>query len=95
MSSPGLTSEIQFSKDVLFRELEGEAVLLNIKTGVYFGLDKTGTAIWRLLEKNPHPASVIKTMVEEYDVSAADCREDLLKFISSLKKNGLLQVHED
>jgi hypothetical protein len=29
--------------DVLFRDLDGEAVILNLRTGTYFGLDELGT----------------------------------------------------
>ncbi|PYO19380.1 MAG: hypothetical protein DMD85_18645 [Candidatus Rokuibacteriota bacterium] len=39
---------IRIRKDVVFRELEGEMVLLNLATGVYFGLDPVGTRIWTL-----------------------------------------------
>ncbi len=87
--------EIKFSKNILFREMEGEAVLLNVQTGVYFGLDKTGTAIWQMLEKKPRVETALKSMVEEYDVDPATCRQDMMKFISSLEKNGLLEVHAD
>jgi len=34
-----LNDSIVVSEDVLFRELDDEAVLLNLKTGIYFGLN--------------------------------------------------------
>lgn len=40
-----LTSRVRIKADVLFRELGGELVVLNLKTGVYFDLDATGTTI--------------------------------------------------
>ena len=41
-----LNSRVRILDDVLFQELQGEAVLLNLKTGVYLGLDQLGTQIW-------------------------------------------------
>ena len=48
---PTLHSRVSVNDDVLFQELDGEGVLLNLKTGVYFGLDSVGARVWQLLEK--------------------------------------------
>ncbi|MFK7848124.1 MAG: PqqD family protein, partial [Rhodothermales bacterium] len=32
-------------------DLEGEAVLLNIQSGRYFGLNEVGTSIWSLIKE--------------------------------------------
>ena len=95
MNSPGLSSRIQPSGDVLFREMQGEAVLLNIQTGMYFGLDSTGTAIWQLIQKKSRLDKVLESLVEEFDIDKASCREDLLRFATTLQKNGLVEVHAD
>ena len=39
-----LNSRVLIQDDVLFQELQGEAVLLNLKTGVYLGLNQIGTS---------------------------------------------------
>ena len=41
----GLQDSVQISEDAVFRELDGEAVILNLDTGIYFGLNRTGTRI--------------------------------------------------
>ena len=41
-------------EDVVSREVGGEAVLLNLATGTYFGLDGVGTEIWNLLAREGH-----------------------------------------
>lgn len=95
MPLTALKSEVKISKNVFFREMEGEAVLLNVQTGVYFGLDSTGTAIWQILEKKSRLDQVLKAMLQDYEIDEDTCRADLLKFVSSLEKNGLLEVHEN
>ena len=39
-------------EDVVVRDLAGEAVLLHLGTGTYFGLDTVGTRIWHLLAEH-------------------------------------------
>ena len=48
--------KVRLGPDVVYRELGGEMVLLNLKTGVYFGLNETGAEMWTLLLKLEGPA---------------------------------------
>jgi hypothetical protein len=78
--------------DVLFQELQGEAVLLNLKSGVYFGLDPVGTRIWQLFAEHEVLSEVAQAVVAEYDVSEEKCSEDLLKLVDDLEKQELVRV---
>ena len=49
--APTLDAMFRIPDEVIFRELDGEAVILNLDTGIYFGLDAVGTRIWRLIEE--------------------------------------------
>lgn len=94
MVSPNVDQKVRISNDILFRELEGEAVLLNIQTGIYFGLDPLGTKIWQLFQKKYSIEEVSKSIRNDYEVDAQSCREDILNFTASLQKNGLIDVYE-
>jgi hypothetical protein len=54
--------KLSVPQHTLFRELAGEAVLLNLASGTYFGLDETGTSFWQALtgpdHHQHHPGSV-------------------------------------
>jgi len=78
----------------VFRDLQGELVLLNLTTGVYFGLDQVGTRIWHLLQEHRHLQSVLDRMVQEYEVAEARCREDLLKFVALGLEKGLFELQD-
>lgn len=88
------SSRIKISPDVLFREIDGEGVILNPKTGIYFGLDKTGTDIWEWMQKKNAFRSLLSAMTENYDVDAETCRKDLTHFLEALEKNQLISVYE-
>ncbi len=76
--------------EVVFRDLEGEAVLLNLNTGTYFGLDVVGTRIWHLLRERGRLLEVRDAIVGEYDVTAEVFADDLLRFVEALEAQGLL-----
>ena len=87
-----LASRVRVNDDVLFQELQGEAVLLNLKTGVYFGLDPVGTRIWQLFAEHEVLSEVAQAVVAEYDVAEDKCSEDLLKLVDDLEKQELVSV---
>lgn len=87
-----LASRFRISNDVLFRDLQGEIVLLNLKTGVYFGLDPVGTRIWHLIRENQSLQKVLDSLVEEYDVTEAQCAQDLFSFVSLMQEKRLVEV---
>ena len=88
---PPADAAIQISKDVVFRDLEGEMVLLNLATGVYFGLDPVGTRIWELIDRGRSTEQIVGALTAEYDVDAETCRADLAGFLRTLRDNELIE----
>ncbi len=89
-----LSPRIAPASGVLFQELQGEAVLLELASGQYYGLNEIGTRIWQLLQSTGELDTVLKVLLEEYDVSEDLLREDLLRFTEILTFRGLLESHE-
>ena len=82
--------QLRIPDDVVFRDLAGEAGILNLATGTYFGLDQTGTRIWQLIGEHGSTARVIEAMLAEYDVDEAQLRQDIDSLIEKLESNGLV-----
>lgn len=87
-----LASQVRIGEDVVFRDLGGEAVLLHLRTGVYFGLDPIGTMIWNLLEARRTLQEILDVLTGEYEVTEGQCRRDLVKFVGQLRERGLIEV---
>lgn len=87
-----LTTRVTVPESVLFRDLDGEAVLLETGSGRYYGLDEVGTRMWNLLQLHGETAAVCRTLLAEYDVPEDRLREDLGRFIETLAARGLLRV---
>jgi len=94
MAAIMLDSLVRVPEDVIFRELDGEAVLLNLHTGIYFGLDAVGTRIWQLVElQHGSIRAVWQAMVDEFDAQPERLEQDLLAFVRELNGSGLLTAH--
>lgn len=89
-----LASRIRVPQEVLFRELEGEAVVLNLATGKYYGLDAVGTRMWTLLVEHGQVEAAYRALLTEYEVDAAQLMQDLLELVDKLASHGLLCFHE-
>ena len=89
---PTLASRVRVNDDVLFQELQGEAVVLNLKSGVYFGLDPVGTRIWQLFAAHESLSEIAHAIVAEYDVTEDRSAADLLALVTDLERNGLVTV---
>jgi hypothetical protein len=87
-----LTSGIRVKEKVVFRDLKGEAVLLNLETGVYFGLDSVGSRIWNLIQEHESLEKVLSILLEEYEVGKARCRKDLLEILAQMNEKGIIEI---
>jgi hypothetical protein len=83
---------IRISDDVVFRDLAGEAVILNLASGVYFGLDEVGTRMWQLLSEHGDDTKALALLLDEYEVDAAQLRQDFDQLIGQLRAKGLILV---
>jgi hypothetical protein len=73
--------------------LSGEAVILNLRTGNYFGLNPVGARVWELLQQ-PRTVSEIRDLIlSEYEVDSARCERDLHALVEELASRGLIQTH--
>lgn len=83
---------IKINEDVLFQNLEDGAVLLNIETEQYFGLDEIGTLIWNGLNSNKSIEEISQQLLDEYDVESEKLDQDVEKLIDNLVKYQLISI---
>lgn len=91
-SNVSLQDVVGISPNVVFRTLDGEAVLLNLQSGVYFGLNETGTTIWNILSENGSLETTHSLIVRQYTVEPEVAKRDLLQLTAALLEKGLITV---
>ena len=80
------------SGDVLFQEVSGETVLLDLNSESYFGLDEVGTRVWQLLSGGNSVAAMLDVLLNEYDVEREQLEMDVEELLNSLIEAGLITV---
>jgi Coenzyme PQQ synthesis protein D (PqqD) len=87
-----LDSTVSISEDAVFRELEGEAVIVHLDSGMYYGLDPVGTRLWQLIDAHGQLHPVFDAALEEFDVEPERLQHDLLQLVSELAGRQLVVV---
>ena len=90
------TARLRPSPDCVTREIGGETVLLHLTRGTYYGLDATGTVIWRMLEEGSADSldAVIAGVAERFGRAPDTIEQDIKTFLDDLHGNGLLLLDE-
>lgn len=86
---------IRLSSDVVFRELEGEAVILDLASGRYFGLNAVGTRVWALLDAGTPVDQIVSTLADEYEAEREQIARDVAALIDDLSTRGLIVASDD
>src|SRR3989442_8158640 len=86
------TSRVSVAPDVLFQVMGEEAVMLNLKTELYLGLDAVGTRMWILLTESPSIQLAYDALVGEYEVEPARLERELNEFIDKLLEQSLIEL---
>jgi hypothetical protein len=92
MAPISLASTFIPSKNAVFRDLDGEAVILRLDSGTYFGLNAVGTRIWQLMERHGRLAAVLDDLCAEYDAAPDVLERDLLDLVGRLVDARLGEV---
>lgn len=82
------------ARDQVSCDLAGEAAILNIKNGVYYGLDPVGARIWNLVQEPRAVADIQTAITTEYDVEPERCARDLVGLLEKLLAEGLIEVKD-
>jgi hypothetical protein len=90
--SVSLESTVVAAADQVFCDLAGEAIILSLKSGTYYGLDAVGARIWQLLQTPRVVARIRDQVLEEFDVEPSRCEQELLALLEQLVRHSLVEV---
>jgi Coenzyme PQQ synthesis protein D (PqqD) len=85
-------SIVKRAVDQVSSDMAGEAIVLNMKSGVYFGMDHVAALIWNLLEKPLTVGEIRDAIMKEYEVDINTCEQDLRSFLDHLESAGLIEI---
>ncbi len=96
MTTPSLldATSVQPNPDIVFGDIDGEIVALNTESGSYLHLNRSGSFIFSLLDgSEPRTLEWLRDRVlQEYEVDAATCRQEVGEFVARCIGLDLLRV---
>lgn len=81
---------IKKNKNLCISEKNDEIVILNMKSGNFFGLQDVSYDIWQAIEKYQDVELVIDEIVRNYNVDRKKAEIDVRDLIQEMKENGLV-----
>ena len=84
------------SEDVVFREVEGEPIIVPLTAGIgniedtLFTMNETGRAIWDRLDSQKSLKDVVEYLSAEFKVPVDEIQGDVMGFVEELLKRGIL-----
>ena len=90
--SPEFSSRVTTAPDVMIRIIGDEAVILNLKSELYLGLNPVGTRMWAVLHDSPSIQAAYELLLAEFDVEPDRLRLDMEELLDQLLAQGLIEV---
>ena len=84
------TTLLRRREGLVTASMNGSTVMMDPETNKYYNLGEIGGRIWELLEEPLTVAALVQKLTAEYDVSAAQCRTDILPFLGKLVERGFV-----
>jgi hypothetical protein len=86
------SSIVRRSANQIGCDMGEEVVILDLKSGTYYGLDDLGARIWNLIEQPASLVTIREAIMSEYEVDAETCDRDILAFLNRMQVAGLVEV---
>lgn len=90
-----LQSIVAVTPDQVSADLSGEAAILTLASGTYYGLNAVGARVWTLIHEPRSVQSVLEQLLVEYEVEPVRCESDLMNLLRQLAREGLIEVRGD
>lgn len=89
------TSKVVADKNHLSSELDREMVILDKKSGVYFGLNHVGSSVWNLIQEPKTISEIRDAVAAKYQVAAEHCEGDILELLKEMADEELIEVNDE
>ncbi len=81
-------------EEITAKVMDGEAIMINLATGIYYSMDKVGGIIWEGIEQEQRLDQILQAVVTVYEVSEEQATKDLESLVSQLLEENLIVLQE-
>ncbi len=76
--------------DTAWRRIDDEAVVLDLRTSVYYSLNDTAALIWECIGEGLTTEAIVERLAEDFDPPREAARRDVQELLRDLSKNELI-----
>jgi hypothetical protein len=91
VTAEGVPAYVEIGDSVIYQNLQGEVVILNMARQEYYGLNDVGAAMWKMLLDQCDVEAVADRLTAEYEAEPETVRSDLSSLVQQLLSAGLLK----
>jgi hypothetical protein len=82
------------SGGLTWREIDGQTVVLDLRSSTYFRTNRSGTFLLLRLVEEQRRDELIARLAEQYDLDHEQATEDVDRFVNVLSERGLLAAED-
>jgi len=71
---------------IVYENFDNEAVIINLESGSYYSLDKSGAAIWGMIESDVTVGEIVEELVRRYSGQRSDMEVAASRFMNELRQ---------
>ena len=80
------------TREVAAKVFDGEAVLINLSTGVYYSIDRVGATVWEMIAGHHTVDAMVDAVTGQYDVGREQARTDVERLLGQLLDEKLISI---
>ena len=85
-------SVVVAAKDQFSCPLGDDIIILDLKAGLYFGLDNVGALVWQLVQQPKSVRDLRQTILDTFEVPPEVCERDLVALLQELAAKNLIEI---
>lgn len=75
----------------VWREIDGETVVLDVASAVYLATNASGTTLWRSLVEGATRPQLIKLLIDTYGIDEDTAATSVDAFVDACRQRGFLE----
>ena len=80
------------SPDQVSCDIGNQMAILNLKSGIYYGLDSVGSRVWELVQTPRRMEELEAKLLAEFDVQPGKLQPELRGLCQSMSDAGLIEI---
>ncbi|MBT5875715.1 MAG: PqqD family protein [Candidatus Latescibacteria bacterium] len=78
--------------DQVSNVLGDEKIILDMKSGEYFGMNPVGADIWDYIQQPRKLDEIVAILMDKYGIDQERCETDVLALLAELSDVGLIEI---